>query len=56
MGLVIIKCAKLDECNDWPMLGFNQHAPWWFGIQRGILNEWDPCDLDVANSSPKCSF
>jgi hypothetical protein len=26
MSLVTTKCAKLDECNDWPMLEFNQCA------------------------------
>jgi hypothetical protein len=37
-------------------LVFSQCAPWWFGIQCGILNEWDPFDHDIANSSPKGSF
>jgi hypothetical protein len=27
VGLVMTKCAKLDECNDWPMLGVQSMCP-----------------------------
>jgi hypothetical protein len=50
VGLVIAKCAKFNECSDWPMLGINQctHDDLRSNGKMKMINI--PFNFNIANS------